>query len=228
MAIAFDASSSVQSGGNSDITLSHTCTGSDRLLMVGISTEYGGVTPSGVTYNGVAMTQVGSAVINTDSFANAQLHVYRLIAPASGANNIVASFSGPPGDRGVVGVSFTGVDQTTPLGTAQTGTQNNTSSPSKDCTSGATGDLIVDFQAAHSDLGSATAGSGQTSRAQALGGRDVICSTEAGAASVTMSWSVGSSRWFAQMVIPIKAAGGAAWTPRVIRLGQATRRASNW
>lgn len=34
MAIAFDASSSVDSVDNTDLTLSHTCSGSDRLLMV--------------------------------------------------------------------------------------------------------------------------------------------------------------------------------------------------
>ena len=92
MAIARDATTApvqrVPSG--TSITVSHTCTGSNGFLSVMLNnTSNGTDVYSGVTYAGVSMTRP------TNGFAgnNASSAIYVLGSPATGANNIVASFS---------------------------------------------------------------------------------------------------------------------------------------
>jgi hypothetical protein len=200
----FDAATTTTSSGNGVITLSHTCTGSDRILFVAIGSN-SSLDATGVTYNGVAMTSMG-AIDNPDSGANSRLEVFRLVAPATGANDISASFSGPPADRTVIAVSFTGVHQTVPLGTIATNTTNNTTAPTVTVV-GAVGDLIVDFHAANSRLTSIAADASQTERASILGTGSIpgtMSSTEAGAASVVMNWSNSGSRWYSSCGVAIK------------------------
>lgn len=86
MAIAFDAASSANTVVSaSSLTFSHTCTGSDLVLTVGVSAD-SGVSPTGVTYNGSAMTkQVTEPGIDTT--------IWTLVSPATGANNIVVTFA---------------------------------------------------------------------------------------------------------------------------------------
>lgn len=105
MAIAFDASSTgEQVPGTSPITFSHTCTGSNLVLLVGVETI---TTCSGVTYNGVAMTQL--VTTNVGGVVN---YLFGLVAPATGANNVVVSFTGGSTYCRAVAASYTGVSQT--------------------------------------------------------------------------------------------------------------------
>lgn len=107
MAIALDATASNFTGAGTSITVSHTCSGSDRILLVGVITNDTTDKITGVTYNGVAMTRLssqGSAGLNFLGY------IYYLIAPDTGTHNIVVSRS----DSGVVGGmsgSYTGVSQ---------------------------------------------------------------------------------------------------------------------
>ncbi len=107
MALAYDTSSQ-SSGVGTSLTWAHTCTGPNRILFVGTN-EGANVTQviTGVTYAGVAMTK-----IRTDSTSN-NYHgsLWYLIAPATGANNIVITASA---SRDLVGfgVSYTGASQT--------------------------------------------------------------------------------------------------------------------
>jgi hypothetical protein len=108
MAIAYDSSSSGTANPGTSATFSHTCSGSDRLLLVGVLTNDTTDKITGVTYNGVAMTRGGAQAADTTGFMG---FWYYLIAPATGANNVVISRS----DSGLVGGmsdSYTGVSQT--------------------------------------------------------------------------------------------------------------------
>lgn len=117
MAIAFDASA----GGTrfnvsgSSLAWSHTCTGSDRILIVSLTTYHpsvsGGDIVSGVTYNGVSMTLLGK----DDAQTNEQFYIFYLVAPATGSNTITASFSSSTTFAWGVSGSYTGVDQTSPI-----------------------------------------------------------------------------------------------------------------
>lgn len=114
MAIAYDNSTQGNSS-TSSLTFSHTCSGSDRVLILDI---YWGAarTVSGVTYAGVAMTEV---VAPLDTGGNERHGMYYLIAPATGANNVVITLSGTTGIVGIAS-SYTGADQTAPIGATRT------------------------------------------------------------------------------------------------------------
>lgn len=106
MAIAFDAASGFTNNTGTDHTLAHTCTGSNRLLIAAV--RNGGTTDTltGVTYAGTAMTLIAKKLLTSNQFS----YLFYLIAPATGTNNIVASFSGSEGTQ-LSGSSYTGVKQ---------------------------------------------------------------------------------------------------------------------
>lgn len=108
MALALDASSGHRTTTTANsLTWAHTNTGSNRILVVGAFTDSGADDITGVTYNAVTMTQVGKRQGPTGQWT----YLYYLIAPATGANNIVASFTGTA-DLAGFGISFTGAKQT--------------------------------------------------------------------------------------------------------------------
>lgn len=111
MAIAYD-NSGQSSGAGTTLTLSATTSGSDRFLIVYV---YDSATLStnttGVTYNSVAMTKVGTSQQNGGP---SWVSCWVLINPTTGANNIVASrTTAAGGDIAMVWASYTGTDQTT-------------------------------------------------------------------------------------------------------------------
>lgn len=103
------------------MTVSHTVTasGSDRVLIAFVATEDGSDADllTGVTYNGVAMTEVEKH----DFFSSGRKEhfIYYLADPDTGTHDIVASFDGT-NDRGLIsGASFLNASQTTPTNTAE-------------------------------------------------------------------------------------------------------------
>lgn len=133
----------ITSGGGS-ITFSHTvqATYGNRLIVVITSSrrDAGGAYPSAVTYGGVSMTSVTSAT--SGDAANTQL--WRLVAPATGANDVVVTV--PAGSASsyhtVHAMDFYFVNQTTPFGTAQNATATATST-SVGAVTTSSGDLVV-------------------------------------------------------------------------------------
>ena len=106
MSIAYDATSGGNGTGTS-LTYAHTCsTGDDRILFVGINITDNTDSVTGVTYAGSAMT-----LVNKRSGTNAFLYLYYIIAPATGANNVVVSTSASK-QIVAVGSSYTGAAQT--------------------------------------------------------------------------------------------------------------------
>jgi len=186
-------------------SFSHTCTGSNRFLLVSISSDAGGGTTwTAATYNSVSMTLVDTLNNATDG-ANVRITVYSLIAPASGSNTVAVTRTGPPANFIVIAASFTGVNQTTPLGTSVTGSGTTATQPSVTVTSGAS-ELVYDAIATlNSNADTFTAGSGQTKRASADDAGNVggATSTEAGAASVVMDWS-SPTRYWSSLGVSIK------------------------
>lgn len=207
MAISVDATTvrnmaDTESGA---ITVSHTTTGSNRYLLVGFlqgSTDYGLTFSSAPTYGGASMAEI---INSTNVSANVRVWVYGLVAPATGANNLAFTYSGASAGRTVIAVrSFTGVDQSTPIGTAVAGTAGG-GTRTVDVTSAAN-ELVVDMGLNRSG-GTLTVGAGQTQRvnqASAVGDQVGTSSDEAGAGTVTMSWtSTGDDEWVL-VGIPLK------------------------
>lgn len=107
MAIAFDAfSDGVNFTESSPLTWTHTCTGSDRLLIVGTVGDTASDTVSGVTYNSVAMTKIAAVLVPDNRY----LTLWYLLNPASGANTVSVTSAGPAGAAGR-STSYTGVQQ---------------------------------------------------------------------------------------------------------------------
>lgn len=91
--LAFDAASNgtpVNPG--TSVTFSHTCTGTNLLLIVGVTVEGGNPPPdciTGVTYNTVAMTKLNSTFNNVNN--GDRTYLYGLVNPATGAHDVVVS-----------------------------------------------------------------------------------------------------------------------------------------
>lgn len=107
--IQLDSSSAAAPTNTTALTWSHTCTGSNLTLIVGVYDPDGLTT--GVTYNGVSMTQITS-----QSFNGTEFHaVYKLISPATGAHNIVVTRTAGGGFQVAgTGASYTGTSATQP------------------------------------------------------------------------------------------------------------------
>jgi len=106
MAIAVDTTTN-GSASATTVTVSHTVATDNPILFVGVWIQNSSDVITGVTYNGVSMSQVGAV----NNAAVDSVYMYVLQAPATGANDIVLTKTGT--DLGyVLGVSYTGAAQT--------------------------------------------------------------------------------------------------------------------
>lgn len=210
LAITQDAVSNgaTSSLGASSLTVAHTVgTGANAILIVEYSTR-GTTSPTSITYNGVALTQL-SAISNGTVVTS---EIWYLKAPTTGTHNIVVTLA-TPHEFTIGATSFFNVNLTTTFGTPTTGTGTSTS-PSIAVAS-ATGNLVIDTIATRQQSGAPTVGAGQTqlwtnnsgtASADELGAG----STEAGAASVTMSWTLTDSMEWASIGVSLTAAPNVA------------------
>lgn len=106
MAIAIDATSEGFAN-STTLSFSHTCTGSNRLLLVSYFTFPNADAVSGITYATVPMTKLATLAADAGGVET----IYGLIAPAIGANNIVFTIS-PSSQVFATAASYTGVSQT--------------------------------------------------------------------------------------------------------------------
>ena len=106
MSIAFDAATDGGFVSGTSRTFTHTCTGSNRLLFVQVLINTNSDLITGVTYAGTPMTLVTTHAPNV----NRRIYLYRLVAPATGANNVVISASSSTAIGGNA-ASYTGVAQ---------------------------------------------------------------------------------------------------------------------
>lgn len=88
MAIARDNSTTV-SGNGSPFTTSFTCSGENRLLVVGVMEGVGELNVTSMTYNGDSLTKIGDSLVDGDRYVS----LYVLIAPDTGANNLVVNYN---------------------------------------------------------------------------------------------------------------------------------------
>lgn len=187
MAIAVDSTSTGTNTAGTTVTVAHTCSGSDRVLIVVASAQDGVSTPS-ATYNGVSMTLVTS--INGSQMSS---FMFALVAPATGANNIVVT-KGSGDEYGVMAVSFTGAGGYSAFSSA-----NNNSGTASDTTNTATGGngYVVTGGAKNIDTtvtytGSGTGFANFASASQRYMG---AYSSFAGGADVTETWTFTSAKW---------------------------------
>src|SRR5229473_1267436 len=122
--VAVDATTSgsatLAGAGTKTLTFAHTTSAAaNRLLVVGVSINITNAPTTGVvgvTYNGTPLNFAGA---HNDAGNTRRVEMWYLLAPASGTFNVVVSVNIPTAvNEGVVAgaTTFTGVDQTVPLG----------------------------------------------------------------------------------------------------------------
>jgi large repetitive protein len=215
------AVSSNTNGSGTSISVSHTTgTGTDRLMLVGVSwnSGSGAQTISSVTFSyGSGPTVMTNNPVVTRKHASQYRYsaIYSLTNPPSGQSGTVkVTFSGTVGNGIMAGVAnFAGVDQTTPLGTTN-GADGNSTAPSVTLTGLSGNELVFDnvFQGASSTSQTLTTGSGQTqlwNPPYVANLRAAASTKQATGASVTMSWTAASASYWVITAVPIKPAGAA-------------------
>ena len=174
--------------------------GTNRILIVGIATTNAILhTGSTVTFAGVNLVGL-SAITNTIKAA----FWYLVNPPIATGDIIFTAGSSSAGDIVIGAATYTGVDGNIPFGSASTAT--GTSTTASVAVTSAANELVVDVVAANN--ASLTVGASQTERWNTAATSSVrgAHSQEAGAASVTMSWTVGSSVAWATIGAPLKQA----------------------
>lgn len=220
MAAAFEATASATyditlPADGSTVTTSHDFgSASNRFAEVHLTWRTSnGHSITGVTINGVAMTQFGAQVTQTQCGA----HKFYLVAPASGSVDIVVDPStGLGATNCVMTVAvYSGVDQSTPFTDYTTATGTDTTA---ELTIPAdTGELATFFIAGRANTPSGWAATGCTERldnvmGESLGG----CGDEPGDGSVAMVGTISAvsvTSWVAMGEALIAAAAGGATGP---------------
>lgn len=126
--IQYDTTSTASDSADpTTLTWSHTTTTeSNRLLVVGVSAEsdtggHTAQTVSGITYNGVALTKIRSDYVTDNG-----TELWYLVAPATGANNVVITMTAVVDGLYGAAMTFSGVDQSSPIDNNAGTTATNT------------------------------------------------------------------------------------------------------
>lgn len=209
------ATSSSTSGSSSVATLTwnHVSSGTNRLLVVQVSTT--STTVSGITFNGVALTQ---GVANTHgTIDNEQWY---LVAPTVGTYPIVVTLeSSSTITAGAE--TFNTVNQSVPIGVTQTATGTSTT-PSLVLTTGADNSVVLDSLATNVLPIVYTPGAGQqvnwsiTANPNTNQGGSSLQIAGGEPDAVTMDWSITQSIAWAQNAMEIKGISFGAGVTKII------------
>lgn len=216
--IAVDATTATATtGAQTSISISHTTSGADRVIVSGIE----------IVNSTSTWTYAGTAIVEDTTDASDMNHkMGHLIAPTSGANTLEhVKIAGAEAGHGIFGISFTGADQTTqPDSTSPTPTTATNTTPSIAITTTTDNAYVVDnllsraatltVDASQTQIANQTIDSG-TSRRQGGSYEQKVT-----AGSITMSWSLSASVLWVMLCVavrPAAAAGGG--NPNLLMLG---------
>ena len=208
MAVAFDAATTSDNAG-SPKTLSHTAAAGADLVVGLFKFEKDASAVNGTpTYGGVNMTKLTEFdPVN----AIGKMEIWYLVATATGAQDGVVAWTNTADDAMIAFASFTGTNQTTPLSGAATA-EGESTTPSRTVASG-TDDLVVDFVSVAGTTLTFTPGADQTERFDltTLKAGSCCCTTEPGAATVTMTETISGAggKWM-QIGFNVEAVAAAA------------------
>ena len=200
------------------LTFSHTLSAGADYFAVQVGLIFGSsATVDTVTYNGVGLTQRISHEPGETGTPKAEIwDMPAADLPSEAAHDVVITLSTARALHGSA-LDMVGIDVVTPRGTS--GTDNGSDASPSTVVTAATGDIVVDCCHVHSPATSptGTVGSGQTEIANLSvnSSSRFLSSHEAGAASVTMSWSLTNQDGFSQVALVFKAAAAVS----VSRLG---------
>ncbi len=220
LAIAFDGVNSANNASTTSLSYSVTTSGSNRYMVTGGSQDGTTDRLTGITYNLVAETVVGTTETETTDGSNAQL--YNLIAPTVGANNVVLSYSGTSGARSAT-ASYTGARQASqPDSNSQNHTTTLGTTASQSTTTVADNSWAVCYVQDTRDV--VSAGSNTTLRSAAGSAKGIFDGNAAvtPAGSTTLNFVQSSSGYFVMKMLSVApATGGVIARPKLnlLRMG---------
>lgn len=199
--ITFDSAAGQKVSSGTTNTFSHTVASgqSNQILLVTVDA---GATVSSVTYNGVALTQLGSKTVS----GSEALSLWYLLAPAQGAHNVVITCASSTFIIGA-STSYYNVAQTGTFGTLASNAGSGTSSTNTVTTTSSTQRVIdgVNNTAASTDTPTAS----QTKREQPTSSGVAVGDIAATGSNMTLTWSFSSSNW-AQLSVAMNPATSTA------------------
>ncbi|MGK0440341.1 MAG: hypothetical protein ACJA0N_000127 [Pseudohongiellaceae bacterium] len=202
--VTIDNVSTVVDNNPTSLTASHTTSGADRFMIVGVSMLNEDLeTVTLVTYNGAALSLVGSVARSTES----RVEIWSYINPPVTTANVVVNFNEEVEEgAGAAVITFNGVDQSDALGSFQF--QDGSSiTPSIDVSS-ASGELVLGVLAAddQDDTPTITAGTQQWSYKTQTGNNRTAGAgaTSSGSASTTLTWGMNETDDWAVGAISIR------------------------
>ena len=205
MAIAYDASSGGHTATTTNLTWSHTCTGTNRILFVGYRCSVSGAV-SGITYNGVAMTFIAQGGDNSSSY----LGLWYLINPATGSNTVSITLSSA--FISGISASYTGAKQSSQPDSSNTRTASGTTSGNISTTIVVNNSWTVAISKAASSA--ITGGVNSTNRAQGDNNEMQFSDSngDLSAGSKTMNMTSGANAFWGQVIASFSPpAAGGSW-----------------
>jgi len=216
MAIAYDASAYGNDGGGltTSISWSHTCTGSNLILIVGtVSGSNGNV--SGVTYNGVAMTKITGSSGYSSQCGNTVF--WYLINPPTGSHTVAVTLGSSDTISGV-SASYTGASQTSQPDSYHASSNSTGTTYSDSTTTVANNSWVIGYFVNNQGT-TISAGSGTTSRVSVSGVAYIIANMLADsngpqtpAGSATLNATAGASGYWLDSVISISPTASTGYT----------------
>lgn len=212
----FDNSQWNTGSGATSYTFAYT-TGSlsDGLMVLGANLGHSANFTS-VTYNGVPATTIGSQI---GDGASVKMRMAYLVAPASGTNNIVWTFSTTAGIDATV-ATYSGMAQTNSVNASSTvwdGTTTNQANYSKSLTTTSANTLVVWQSDNYSGDTNVTGSGGTTVRASYTGGAGqfgtILADEDApSAGSITLTEGTGNSGsdWYGNILAAFNTASSSA------------------
>ena len=212
---AVDAVSSGTTAASS-LSLTHTTSGADRLMLVGVSINNDNLeTVSSINYGGAPLALVGAVSHQGSGGDDSRVEIWRLVDPPAGAHELLVTFSADLLRYAVVGaITLTGVDQVDPLGPFAS---NYADSSSASVTvPSASGELTLGVFSCEtcSSISFAPPATGRWGLA--AGGGNTIgagASMEGAGAQVSLSASLGSGDHWAMGGVSIRPASGGSGSP---------------
>jgi hypothetical protein len=191
-------------------TNAHTVAGADPFLAVCVTWWHYLSTPTitAATWNGLTLTLADTAS-NPSCGHACKAALYILPNPPAATANTSIIFSSTPTAAVVGTISFTGVDPTTPTGTAVLAT--GAGSPASVTVSSASGELVLDCLNSLAAGSAPSVASGQTSNwsdFDAGGYTHNASSYVSGTPSTVSAWTLSGSPQWAMLGLSIKPAGG--------------------
>lgn len=166
------------------------------------------------TFDGNSMTSVATI----DDVANNTSHIYRIVGVSAGTYTLVISVSVYGGAAFVcTAVPMSGVDQTTPTGTAALYSTGGSASPQSTACTVSSGGIAIAGHGINATTQSITAGAGQTNLRAAVvqSGSEFLHTYKADATAMGYSWTATSPQNH-QVIVPINPSaggGGGGTTP---------------